>query len=162
MMSMARIIKRLGDSTGATLIEAAIVTPLLLLLTFSIVDFGSLFYVYLSLENGVSQATRAVVTGNLLDDPAKAGSKLSRADSIKAAMRSATPTLNIPDAAFTFQHMPRGGTAWLGGVAGPDEIEKVTVNYNWQLMTPLLRPFFANGQLSFRVESTMKTESKFQ
>ena len=39
------------------MIEAAISTPLLLLLTFSIVDFGALFFVYLSLENGVSQAT---------------------------------------------------------------------------------------------------------
>jgi Flp pilus assembly protein TadG len=48
--------KRLGDSRGATLVEAAVLTPLLLLLTFSIMDFASLFYVYLALENGVSQA----------------------------------------------------------------------------------------------------------
>ena len=45
------------------MLEAAIITPLLLLLTFSIVDFGALFYVYLALENGVSQATRYGVTG---------------------------------------------------------------------------------------------------
>jgi hypothetical protein len=162
MNPTGRLVRRLKDVTGATLIEAAIVTPLLLLLTFSIADFGSLFYVYLALENGVSQATRYAVTGNLMDDPAHPGSKLSRPDTIKAAMRSATPTLNIPDAAFSFQHMPRGGTTWVGGTGGPDEIEKVTINYDWALLTPLLRPFFAGGKLTFAVESTMKNEGRFQ
>lgn len=162
MKPTGRLFRRLKDSTGATLLEAAIVTPLLLLLTFSIADFGSLFYVYLALENGVSQATRYAVTGNLMNDPANPGSKLSRPDSIKAAMRSATPTLSIPDGAFSFQHFPRGGTAWLNGTGGPDEIEKVTINYNWTLLTPLLRPFFTGGKLKFSVESTMKNEGRFQ
>ena len=96
--------------------------------TFSIVDFGALFYVYLALENGVSQATRYAVTGNLMiRHPARP----RRGDSIKAAMRQATPTLTIPDGAFTFEHMPVGGSTWLGGAGGPDEIEKVTVDYTW-------------------------------
>jgi Flp pilus assembly protein TadG len=162
MKSTDRFFKRLKDATGATLIEAAIVTPLLLLLTFSIADFGGLFYAYLSLESGVSQATRLAVTGNPMDNPASPGTPLSRAETIKAAMRNATPTLTIPDAAFTFQHMAVGGTTWLGGVGGANEIEKVTITYDWPLMTPLLRPFFPGGKLTMSVESTMKNESRFQ
>jgi hypothetical protein len=157
-----RFFTRLKDSTGATLLEAAIITPLLLLLTFSIADFGGLFYCYLALESGVSQATRQAITGNSVDDPAHPGTPLSRAEAIKAAMRSATPTLNIPDGAFTFEHMPVGGTSWVGGTGGPSEIEKVTITYNWPLMTPLLRPFFTGGQLSMKVESMMKNESRFK
>ena len=61
--------RRLRDTAGTSMLEAAIITPLLLLLTLSIVDFGALFYVYLALENGVSQATRYGVTGNVMDDP---------------------------------------------------------------------------------------------
>ncbi len=158
---VARRALRAGDATGATLLEAAIVTPLLLLLTFSIADFGSLFYVYLAMESGVSQATRFAVTGNAMDDPSTPGSKLSRPDTIKAAMRNATPSLSIPDSAFTFQHMPVGGSTWLGGTGIAGEIEKVTITYNWPLMTPLLRPFFAGGKLSVRVESMMKNENRF-
>ena len=154
--------RRLKDATGATLLEAAIITPLLLLLTFSIADFGGLFYVYLALENGVSQATRQAITGNSVDDPSNPGTPLSRSGAIKAAMRSATPTLNIPDGAFSFEHMPVGGTSWLGGTGGPGEIEKVTITYNWPLMTPLLKPFFAGGQLTMKVESMMKNEGRFQ
>jgi len=144
------------------MIEAAIVTPLLLLLTFSIVDFASLFYVYLALENGVSQASRFGVTGNLLSDPSNPGNMLSRTDSIEAAMRAATPTLTIDDSAFTFSHVSPGGTVWIGGTGGPGDIEKVTVDYTWNILTPLLKPFFTNGQVHFTVESAMKNEARFQ
>ena len=60
-----RVFRRLKDSKGTSLVEAALITPLLLLLTFGICEFASLFYVYLALENGVSQATRFGVTGNV-------------------------------------------------------------------------------------------------
>lgn len=155
MKPTGRLFRRLKDATGATLLEAAIITPLLLLLTFSIADFGGLFYAYLALENGVSQATRFAVTGNSMGT-------LSRPDSIKAAMRAATPTLTIPDGAFTFENMPVGGTSWVGGTGGPGAIEKVTITYSWPLMTPLLAPFFPGGALTMKVESMMKNESRFK
>ena len=53
-----------------------------------------MFYVYLALENGVSQATRYGVTGNLKDDPANPGTALNRVDSIKLAMRQADAHLD--------------------------------------------------------------------
>lgn len=87
----------------------------------------------------------------------------TREDSIKAAMRDATPTLTLDDSAFTFSHMPIGGTTWATGSAGStDELERVTVDYTWNVMTPLLWPFFTNGQIHFSVNSTMKNESRFQ
>ena len=151
-----RVFRRLKDSRGTSLIEAALITPLLLLLTFSICEFSSLFYVYLALENGVSQATRFGVTGNVTGTS-------SREDSIRAAMRDATPTITLPDNAFTFSSMPVGGTTWTTGTAGgPDDLERVTVDYTWNIMTPLLWPFFTNGQIHFTVNSTMKNESRFQ
>jgi Flp pilus assembly protein TadG len=141
------------------MLEAAIITPLLLLLTFSIVDFGAIFYVYLALENGVSQATRYGVTGDVMDDPLNPGTPLSRVESVKTAMRQATPTLTIPDGAFTFAHRPSSaGGAWTAGPGGPNEIDKVTVGYTWNLFCPLLWPFFPNGQINLTVDSVMKNE----
>jgi Flp pilus assembly protein TadG len=147
-----RRFRRLRSSRGSTLIEAAFITPLLLLLTFSIVDFGGLLYVYLSLESGVSQATRFAVTGATTPG-------MTRDQAIRDAMRQATPTLTIPDAAFTFTFMPPGATTWSNGPGGPGDIGRVTVNYTWDLMTPLIRPFFTNGQINVRVESAMKNEA---
>jgi hypothetical protein len=156
-----RTFRRLTDSAGANLIEAAIITPLLLLLTFGIVDFASLFYSYLALENGVSQATRYAVTGNQMDDPLNPGGKISRVDSIKTAMRQATPTLTLNDSAFTFSHLSPGGTNWLGGTGAPNDVEKLTIDYTWQPLTPLLAPFLTNGQMNLRVDSAMKNEGRF-
>jgi len=147
-----RLIAFIRDTRGATMVEAALITPLLLLLTFSIVDFGSMFYCYLSLESGVSQATRQAITGT---------SGGSRQDMIKAAMRSATPTLTIPDSAFTFSNMPPGSSSFVSGVGGPGAIERVTIDYDWDIMTPLIRPFFTGGKIHFKVESTMKNVKAF-
>ena len=159
---LQRIRQLLRDTAGVNIVEAAIITPLLMLLTFSVVDFASLFYVYLALENGLSQATRYAVTGQQMPDPANPATPMSRMNSIKAVMRSSTPTLTITDAAFSFAHMAPGGTSWTTGVGGPGDIEKVSVDYTWNIMTPLLRPFFANGQVHFLVNSVMKNESRFQ
>ena len=153
-----RAIKRLLGTAGTSIVEAAIITPLLLLLTLSIVDFGALFYVYLALENGVSQATRFAVTGNLLDDPLNPGTNLSRDSSIMLAMRQATPTLTIPDGAFTFSHMAPGGSTWTGGSGGPNELAKVSVSYTWGFINPMLWMFFPGGQIVLNVESAMKNE----
>jgi hypothetical protein len=141
------------------MVEAAIVTPLLLLMTFSIIDFASVFYVYLALENGVSQATRYGITGNVMEDPD--GEPLSREESMKIAMRDATPTLTIEDSAFTFSHLPEGESAWVGGAGGPDDISKVSVNYTWTIFTPIISPFFDNGEINLTVESAMKNERSF-
>ena len=47
-------------------------------------------------------------------------------------------------------------------LGGPNDVGRVTVNYSWQFMTPLVRPFFTNGQVNLRVQSTMKNETLFQ
>ena len=146
-----RALRRLRDATGANLVEAAFMTPLLLLLTFGMVDFASVLYVYLALENGVTQASRYGVTGSTMGS-------MTRDDSIRTAMRNSTPSLTLPDTAFSFSFLPVGGSTWQTGLGGPNEISKVSVNYTWDLMTPLVGKFFTNGQINITVESAMKNE----
>lgn len=137
------------------MIEAALITPMLILLSVGVMEFGSMMYVFLALQNGVSQATRYAITGNSLGTS-------SRVDSVKTVMRQATPTLTIPDSAFTFSHLPEGGSAFVAGVGAPGEVEKVTVAYSWAFFTPMMRPFFPSGRITIRVDSTMKNEPRFQ
>lgn len=150
-----RILGRVRDSEGGNLLEAAIMTPLLLLLTFAICDFAALLYVHAALQNGVSQATRYGVTGQTMSGE-------TRESSIRIAMRQNTPNLTLPDSAFAFEHMPPGGGGWTAGAGGPGAIGKVTISYTWNLMTPVLRPFFPNGLVNFTVESSMQNEGVFQ
>ena len=108
--------------------------------------------------NGVSQATRFAVTGNLMDDPAHPGTFLSRDSSIMLNMRQATPTLTIPDSAFSFSHMAVGGAGWTGGSGGPNEVAKVSVSYTWTFINPMFWAFFPGGQIALNVQSAMKNE----
>ena len=143
-----------SSERGANLVEVAIILTLLLTLTFAVIDFGTVLYVYLALENGVSQATRYAVTGQQMPDPSDPQQKLPRDESIRRAMRQATPTLPIPDGNFSFYNVTKG----VSGTGGPNDVIRVTVNYPWNAFTPLLRPFFNNGQITLRVSSTMKNE----
>lgn len=151
-MSPAITVHRRGllDSTGQSLVEAALATPLLLLLTFAIIDFGLIFYVNLALENGVSQAVRYGITGQSITG-------LSREESIKKVMRQATPTLTIDDGAFEFSHRSAG--AWVAGTGGPGDVERLRVTYDHQVF--VLRPLFTGGLVRMRVESSMKNEDRF-
>jgi len=144
------------------MIEAAFILPLLLVLTFSIIDFACLFFVHLALENGISQATRYAITGNVMADPDNAGESLSREESIKAAMRKATPTLTIADEDFSFEYLPDGEDTWVDGTGEPGDIMKARVDYDWDILTPLMKPFFADGQIRLTAESAMKNESRFE
>ncbi len=53
---------------GATLVEAAIITPIFMLLIFGILEFGFFFRDYLAVSNGARDGAReASVAGNVLD-----------------------------------------------------------------------------------------------
>ena len=153
-MSRDRFAVRRRSSKGANLVETAMIIPLLLLLTFAIIDFSTVLYVYLTLENGVSQATRYAVTGQQIDDPNNMGQKLSREQSVKAAMRAAVPTLTIDDSCFQFYNLTKATS----GAGGPGDLIRVTINYEWSAFTPLIKPI-VNGQIHLTVQSTMKNES---
>jgi Flp pilus assembly protein TadG len=150
---MRRVLKWLRDAQGNAMMEAALIAPLLFAITFAIIDFAVVFYVYLSLSNGVSQATRFAVTGNVFEGQ-------GREASIKAAMRAATPSLRLDDDAFQFSHLSPGSASWANGVGGPDDVEKVTVLYTHNFL--VLKPLFEGGQLQIRVESAMKNEALFE
>jgi hypothetical protein len=151
----SRLVDRCRDTSGANIVEAAIVTPLLLLLTFSIVDFASLFYAYLTLENGVSQAARYGVTGRLTPG-------MTHEDSIIMAMRDAMPTLSIASTDFEFSHMRPGSDDWEPGAGEPSDISRVTVTRAWPIMTPLVKRMFPGGEIVIRVESAMLNEPRFE
>jgi Flp pilus assembly protein TadG len=133
------------------MVESAIVLPLLLVVTFAIMDFAVLFTVNLALESGVSQAARYSMTG--ASQPG-----MTRQDSIMAEIRRVTPTLTIPDANVEFSYLVGG--AWVAGVGGPGSIQRIAVRYTHTVM--VLTPFFTNGQVTLRAESTMKNEDRFE
>src|SRR5882724_11181092 len=132
------------SSYGTALAETGIIITLLIPLTFAVLDFAGILYAF--------QATRFAVTGNYGTDAS--GAALPRDASIRQAMRAATPGFQIADDAFTFYNVSKGTP----DTGGPNDIIRVTVAYDWQLLTPFLRPFFDGGYVTVRVASTMRNE----
>jgi Flp pilus assembly protein TadG len=142
--------RRLRQTTGQSLVEAAIVLPLLLVVTFAVIDFSWFLFSHMALQNGVSEAARYGITGQ-----AKAG--MTRTQSIMQAMRDATPTLDIRDEDFNFTHLVGGN--WVSGVGGPGEIERLRVTHVHDVL--VFRPLFPNGRITIQAESAMKNEARF-
>ena len=92
------------------------------------------------------------VTGNTVND--SSGAALPRDQAIRQAMRAATPGFQIADNAFTFYNVSKGTS----DTGGPKDVIRVTVTYDWQLLTPILQPFFPSGHVTVRVASTMRNE----
>lgn len=168
MMGPNRILRKWSKASekGQNLVESAIVLMLLLLLTFAIIDFSSLFYVYLALENGVSQATRYGITGQQMNNPdPNVGGLLTRIESIKLAMQNSTPTLTLKENVntwYTFDHLVSGSWAPYDISHNEDakgnDVMRVSVRYHWNIITPLIRPFFAGGGIDLTVRSSVKNE----
>jgi Flp pilus assembly protein TadG len=140
---------------GQALVETAIGIVLLVLVTLSIVDAAWLFYGYLTLQNGVTEATRFAVTGQSMDDPSNPASPLSHKDAIMHFMRSVTPGIDIEDSEFGFTDLT---DPTVQGVDVPTHVIQVTVTHRWPLINPMLRPFVGGDSITLRVSATMKNE----
>ena len=131
---------------GQALVETAIGIVLLMLLTFSVVDAAMLFYIYLTLQNGVTEATRFAVTGQ---DP----------DAIKRVILDATPGLNINEDTEIFLNDISDPNHPIPGAGQPNSIILVKVVHPWRLISPLLWPLVGNGgRITLSVSATMKNE----
>lgn len=146
-----RLWKRHRGAKGQSLIEMALVMPILMLVTFSIVDFALLFYTHLSLESAVSQAVRYGITGGAMQG-------MSRQESMKSVLRRSAPTLTIDDNDISFSRLAGGN--WVAGLGGPGDVERLSIDYTHRVL--ILAPFFANGQINLHAESAMKNEDRFE
>ena len=122
-----------------------------MLLSLSVVEAAMLFFAYLTLQNGVTAATRFGVTGQ---DPNDDDHPTRHEDSIKRVMRDATG-LTLEDGEFTFYDI----TTQSSGTGGPDDIIQVTVKHPLQLISPMVWPLMGNGGvITLRVSTTMRNE----
>ena len=136
---------------GQALVETAIGIVLLVLLSLSVVEAAMLFFAYLTLQNGVTAASRFGVTGQ---DPNDDDHPTRHEDSIKRVMRDATG-LTLEDGEFTFYDI----TTQSSGTGGPDDIIQVTVKHPLQLISPMVWPLVGNGGvITLSVSATMRNE----
>ncbi|HOQ06551.1 MAG TPA: TadE/TadG family type IV pilus assembly protein [Clostridiales bacterium] len=128
---------RTRKRSGQSLVETALILPLLLLLLTGIIDFGLLFNSYLVISNASREGARRAVTGNTDAQ-------------IRAAVYSAASVLD--PARLNITIFPDESV----GRSTGDPVT-VTVTYEYSMVTPIIGAFFPE---TFEIESgtTMRCE----
>ena len=142
-----------GATRGTSLLEFALVAPMVFLLLFGVFDFTRLFYVEMTLQNAVRTAGRYGVTGNHLPDPNHQGQNLSRVSSMIQIAQQAAMGLDVSN----MQISSTGGGQ--GSAGGPQDTLTISLTTNLKLLTPIVGQFFNNGTYTFTVAVSFKNEA---
>lgn len=151
---------------GQTTVEFAATALVLFTVLFALIDLAVMFYVNLTMQHAVREGARYAITGqggNNGNQRRMALEERIRACSYGLYDKNANPrrneALNVsvvtPSSTATFANYT--GTP-VDDTGDPNQIIIVSLDYSWRLLTPILQPFFENGQYSFVVRATMKHE----
>jgi hypothetical protein len=129
--------RRPSRTLGQSIVEFALVAPLLLLLVFGIIDMARLIQAHVTVANASRQAARWAITGQHERDTAT-GDYIPREDSIKARAEESLTGLPLSDTELPWEF------GWHQVEVNPldggeaNEIVEVYVYYNVEMLTPLL------------------------
>lgn len=149
---------------GQATVEFALTALVLFLVLFALIDFSIMFFVNLTMQHAVREGARYAVTGqgkngadrrkNMVDKISDSSYGLYE----KNAGSRKDPEIRLisyPDSGAFSNYT---GSEIHGDTGEPSQVIMVQLAYSWPLLTPIIRPFFDNGQYSFVVRTTMKHE----
>ncbi len=144
---MSASLKRVAaEDRGATLIEFALVTPVLILVLVASLDFARALNAYVTVTNASREAARYAVVHPAADD---------------ASIRSFVATRIVPlDPAaleVTAAYTPSTDVRWTASTPSPGSVT-VNVRYRWDAATWMVGNFFsaASGSRTFDVSTAME------
>ena len=149
---------------GQTTVEFALTAFILFAVLFALIDFAFMFFVNLTMQHAVREGARYAITGqggNNGQQRRRALEQKIKECSYGLYDKNANPhkdpevSVVVPKSSATFSNYT--GTP-VNDTGGPNQIIVVKLSYSWRLLTPIIRPFFQNGQYSFVVRATMRHE----
>jgi Flp pilus assembly protein TadG len=159
-MTMAR--RTLRNGKGATIVEFALVFPLLLLLVFGVMDFGFYFFVQHSLQFATREGVRLALVGRTINDAS--GNQLSRVASIvqmirnkaSVAVKPADVSVSVFPVDATFVDPSGWQTTQDAGL--PGSYMRVKSRYTYQFITPLIGALVPGRSKLIEVQATYRNE----
>lgn len=143
---------------GASVVEFALVAPMLFFLLFAILEVAMLFWVNLTMQYAVREGARYSVTGQTNLDPTSNQRYLAVIQKIKDSSLGlydlVNPRIVVQDKSYGDAGDYAAGMFGAGG-----ETIVLQLNCTWPIMTPLIQPFFADGKYRFTVGATMRNEA---
>jgi len=140
-----RSIRTIRSASGQALVEFTLVLPLLLVMFFSILEFGLYFYTRVSLRHVVRESARFAVTGNVLND--STGAPMTKAKSIEQLILTGAPAIHLTPSNITLTPADGGG---------PGQVVRIDVSYAYTAKLPPFVLFFPKGRLMINVATVTK------
>jgi TadE-like protein len=152
----------LRNSRGVTIIEFAVVLPLLFALVLSIVDFGMYFFIQHTIQFATREGVRFALVGRTLND--SNGNPLSREASIiqtidqyaAIAVRPQELQISIFPVKDDFTDPDDWKDTQDAGQSG--SYMRVKTRYDYTFVTPLIRALVPDGKLAIRAQATYRNE----
>lgn len=130
------MLMRLKNKKGQSIVEFALLVPLLLLILIAVIEFGILFNAYLVLNTAARDGVRMASVGGT---------------DTQVTTQVQNDAVGIDLAALTITISPSSGSRSRG-----DDVT-VTLNYQHTVITPMLNVIIGN-QIPLQVAVTMRTE----
>lgn len=135
---MGMVIKnRKSGSRGQSLVETAIIIPVVLLLVLGIIDFGLIFNNYILITNASREGARKASIGGTDSE-------------VIQVIQNMTTSINLSD--MTINITPSYSTRSHGAQV------KVKITYRARLITPIISKLFPDGVAALQSESIMRVE----
>lgn len=147
--------------SGATIVEMAIVAPVVLLVLLSLLELSLMFFSTLTMQYAVREGGRYAITGQNNLDPAAANQQRSFAviQKIKNNSMGFYDKLGTTISVNGVKYTPTTYGNAMFGSAG--DIIVLRLDCDWKVTTPLLAAFFTDGKYHFAVATVMRNEFFF-
>jgi TadE-like protein len=154
--------RTLRGARGVSIIEFALVLPVLFILIFSILDFGLYFFAQHTVQFATREGVRVALVGRTMNDAN--GNAMSREASIvktisdHAAIAVSPTQLQIciypvnPD----YSDPPDWSNRQDAG--DPGSYMRVRTRYDYRFMSPILAALSADGRLAVKAQATYRNE----
>lgn len=145
------------------MLEFALVAPLLLLLTFLIVDTGFYFFVRHTMQFATREGVRLALVGGTINDAG--GNPLNREASIIATIQENAAVAGINPADLTINIYPveadysdPAGWAGMQDAGEPGDFMRVRTRYQHHFLTPMVESLGPKANLLVTAEATYRNE----
>lgn len=154
--------RRRPGERGATIIEFALVLPVIFILILSVMDFGLCFFAQHTLQFATREGVRVALVGRIMND-ANGNPMTREATIIKTIQDKAGIAIPADKLHISIYQVPPDMSDpkdWAGtqdaGVGG--SYMRVRTSFDYHFMTPMLGAIFKSGMLSLQAQATYRNE----
>lgn len=128
-------------SHGQALVEMLLVTPLMVVCLFGVIEMGRLFHAWVTIQHAARTAARVAVTGEGEEDGTRLSRIVTAAQNAAAGLPGNAPIISVR----SYAGVTTSGGARDNHPGAPCDLVEVLVRYTYRPVVPLIGHLMPNG-----------------